>query len=940
MLLSKICDSMETVREIRMSSGGTVRIAAQKDSENSSQKKPKDSVQRTLEDSVGRNSVGFIRRNDERVDDIEITGISLDSRKVEKGFLFVCLKGLETDGHKYIENAVNAGAVAVVYSEPLEKLFRGSGQREICYIKVEDTHRELAVAADAFYGSPSLDMTMFAVTGTNGKTTTASIISDVFSRHRVCGYMGTIALKYGKTIKKTSLTTPDPVEIQAALAEMREHGMQAAAMEVSSHGLAMRRTESIDFDCAVFTNLTYDHLDYHKTMDNYFDAKKTLFRGLKKNAVAVLNRDDEKTFSALAACSAAPYVSYGIDNEADYMALDLKLGKDGSEFTLRHMGRNYKVVTNLIAKYNIYNLLAAIAAMNRCGMSIEDMLPHLGCISQVDGRMDMVKAGQDYEVVIDYAHTPDGFEKIFEYAREVVSSDANIYAVFGSAGKRDRNKRKVMGEIAGKTADLVIVTEEDPRDESPERIADDIVEGINKIHGRAIKILDRKAAIEYAVDIAKPGDMVLILGKGTEDYMDYEDGKKFWEGDMEVAAGCVKKRLSPEPGGLSDEDAGPGRDPAGCKKMSMLSAETADTGNRVKKPMLFSPGPVMTSEKVRNALLHYDICHRSREFEKLYKRLCTKVLKIFDADDSYKSVLISGSGTAANEAVLSSVFRPGDKALLIRNGEFGDRLKQMLDQYKIPYADCRFEWGTQVDTEKVEQVLNEDPDITLIAMVYHETSSGMLNPAKKTGELADRYSKKYFLDCVSAAGGQKIEVAKNNVTFATTVGGKCIGAYPGSAIICFKEKAVQELDARMGKNVYLNLYRHYEKAQSSDQTPNTPNVNLFWALEAAIDEILSEGLDHRIERYRRCASVLREGMKNLGLKFLLPEDEMANTVTSVFLPEGKELDSFIEEMEKDGYTVYPGKNNFHEMNVFQVANMGEIYREDCMAFLRTLEKHI
>lgn len=892
---------METVREIRMSSGETVRIAAQKDSKNSSQRNPKDSVQRNSEDSVGRNPVGFIRRNDERVDDIEITGISLDSRKVEKGFLFVCLKGLETDGHKYIENAVNAGAVAVVYSEPLEKLFRGSGQREICYIKVEDAHRELAVAADAFYGSPSLDMTMFAVTGTNGKTTTASIISDVFSRYRACGYMGTIALKYGNTIKKTSLTTPDPVEIQAALAEMCEHGMQAAAMEVSSHGLAMRRTESIDFDCAVFTNLTYDHLDYHKTMDNYFDAKKTLFRGLKKNAVAVLNRDDEKTFSALAACSAAPYVSYGIDNEADYMALDLKLGKDGSEFTLRHMGRNYKVVTNLIAKYNIYNLLAAIAAMNRCGMSIEDMLPHLGCISQVDGRMDMVKAGQDYGVVIDYAHTPDGFEKIFDYAREVVSSDANIYAVFGSAGKRDRNKRKVMGEIAGKTADLVIVTEEDPRDESPERIADDIIEGINKIHGRAIKILDRKAAIEYAVYIAKPGDMVLILGKGTEDYMDYEDGKKFWEGDMEVAAGRVKKRLS---------------------------------------PVLFSPGPVMTSEKVRNALLHYDICHRSREFEKLYKRLCTKVLKIFDADDSYKSVLISGSGTAANEAVLSSVFRPGDKALLIRNGEFGDRLKQMLDQYKIPYADCRFEWGTQVDTEKVEQVLNEDPDITLIAMVYHETSSGMLNPAKKTGELADRYSKKYFLDCVSAAGGQKIEVAKNNVTFATTVGGKCIGAYPGSAIICFKEKAVQELDARMGKNVYLNLYRHYEKAQSSDQTPNTPNVNLFWALEAAIDEILSEGLDHRIERYRRCASVLREGMKNLGLKFLLPEDEMANTVTSVFLPEGKELDTFIEEMEKDGYTVYPGKNNFHEMNVFQVANMGEIYREDCMAFLRTLEKHI
>ncbi|MDY2959567.1 MAG: aminotransferase class V-fold PLP-dependent enzyme [Hornefia sp.] len=360
----------------------------------------------------------------------------------------------------------------------------------------------------------------------------------------------------------------------------------------------------------------------------------------------------------------------------------------------------------------------------------------------------------------------------------------------------------------------------------------------------------------------------------------------------------------------------------------------------MKQHMLFSPGPVNTAPNVREALMHYDICHRSREFEVLYKGLCEKTLKIFNADESYRSVVISGSGTSANESVLSSVFDEGDRALLIRNGEFGDRLKQILNQYGIEFVDCSFEWGTAVDPEKVEKAVKENPDVKLIAMVYHETSSGIINPISEIGHIAGAYNKEYFVDCVSAAGGQHVNVVENHVTYATTVGGKCLGAYPGSAIVCFKEDKVKGLNSNMGRNVYLNLFRHYEKAIRYNQTPNTPNVNIFWALDKALDNILEEGLEHLIRRYKECADIIRNGLRELGLSLLLPEELMANTVTSVFLPEDKNLEDFIINMESDGFTVYPGKEKFYEMNIFQIANMGEIYPENCRDFLKVLEKNI
>ena len=348
----------------------------------------------------------------------------------------------------------------------------------------------------------------------------------------------------------------------------------------------------------------------------------------------------------------------------------------------------------------------------------------------------------------------------------------------------------------------------------------------------------------------------------------------------------------------------------------------------------------MVKDNVRWSLLHYDICHRSKEFEAMFVDTQEKINKLFNADDNYYSVIVSGSGTSANETVLSSIFKPGDAVLLIRNGVFGERLLEILTKYQVPMVEAAFDWGTYPDVNVIEKLLKENPQVKVVAMVFHETSSGMINPVPEIGRLADKYGKMYSVDCVSAAAGQNIDVAENHITFATSVGGKCVGAYPGSAYVCFKEDVAKTLTPEMGKNVYLNLARHYQKAVDCNQTPNTPNVTLFWALDKAMENILTEGLDKQIARYRECAGILRKGMKDLGLRMLLPEEQMSNTVTSVFLPEGKDLESFLAAMEADGYTVYAGKGVFYEQNMFQVANMGEIYPEDCKKFLEVLAKNI
>ncbi len=359
------------------------------------------------------------------------------------------------------------------------------------------------------------------------------------------------------------------------------------------------------------------------------------------------------------------------------------------------------------------------------------------------------------------------------------------------------------------------------------------------------------------------------------------------------------------------------------------------------KPYLFSPGPVMVEEPVRAALSHYDICHRSPEFEELYANIQEKILRLFEADDSYCSVVVSGSGTSANETCLSSVFGPGDEALLLSNGEFGSRLYEILSKYKVPTHNLECGWGKLPDLEEAEKILKENSRITYICMVFHETSTGMINPVHQVGLLAKKYGKRYFVDCVSAAGGEHIDVVNNHIDLCTSVGGKCLGAYPGSAFVCGKESLMAALTPEQGKGVYLNLAKHYLMAKKCNQTPNTPNVTLFWALDAALDWALDrETLSGRIARYQECSKILRDGMREMGLRFLLPDEQMASTVTSVFLPEGKDVTAFVAELSDEGYTVYPGKGKYFELNMFQVATMGAIYPDDCKKFLTVLKRHI
>lgn len=353
----------------------------------------------------------------------------------------------------------------------------------------------------------------------------------------------------------------------------------------------------------------------------------------------------------------------------------------------------------------------------------------------------------------------------------------------------------------------------------------------------------------------------------------------------------------------------------------------------MSKTMLFSPGPVMVREDVRQTLTHYDICHRSPEFEEMFADTQEKILRLFGADQSYYSVIVSGSGTSANETCLSSLFREGEAVLAIHNGMFGERLIEIIDKYRVPMVDCGFPWSVYPDVKRIDELLAAHPEVKVVAMVFHETSTGMINPVHEVGRLCEKHGKLLFVDCVSAGGGEFIDVVGNNIAVCTSVGGKCLGAFPGSAYVCARKSLFESLTAQQCKNVYLSLYKHYQSAVSSRQTPNTPNVNLFWPLNRALTNLLeTETLAGRIERYRRCASIIREGLRVMGLRMLLDE-HLSNTVTSVFLPGGVDAAAFIAAMEKKGYTFYIGKGDYAKQGMIQVANMGEIYERDCRSML-------
>ena len=472
--------------------------------------------------------------------DLEITDLMSDSRLTCPGGLFFCVKGLSFDGHKYIQEAKKHGAVAVVYSDELEEF-----DTDLVYIRVDNVLDVLNQVAEKFYGYPSRYMRVLGVTGTNGKSTIAMIERYLIERFIPCGYIGTIGIFYGDKAEEEHLTTPDVVELNQVLHRMKEEGMEAVTLEVSSQGLDRNRVNSIHFACATFTNLTQDHFDYHLNFENYFSAKMRLFTMIDKDTPAVINIDDPYGKRFLEGTTGRP-VTYAIDHEADYTASKVRLYPDNTTFTLKHDGKEYAVKSNLAAKFDVYNLVAALASIHEAlGFELEDLIPYCETIPQVAGRVEQISEGQPFHVIVDYAHTPDGIQKFLEFCRTVTPKGNRLIAVFGSAGGRDAAKRSEMGKIASQYCNVIIFTSEDPRFEDPEQIAKQLASGITN-NCTTMTIVDRYEAIRQGIELASANDTVVILGKGDETYMSVRGVSEEWMGDNNAAKEIIQKYFMSE----------------------------------------------------------------------------------------------------------------------------------------------------------------------------------------------------------------------------------------------------------------------------------------------------------------------------------------------------------------------------------------------------------
>ena len=460
--------------------------------------------------------------------DVNIENIMVDSRKKFDNSIFFCLVGLTVDGHDFIDKAIDNGATAIVYSKEIENKLDN-----ITYIKVDDTTSALNDFANYFYGEPSHKMKIYGVTGTNGKTTISYVTYDLLNKlNTKAGYIGTLGYEYDRQMHDQYFTTPNINDLHMMLKEMMDVDCKAVAIEISSQGLDLHRTDSVDIDVAAYTNLTHDHLDYHKTYENYFNAKARLFENMKKDGIATINVDDEYGKKMIDRCSCR-VVTYGIDNDADYKANNLKLFEDHSEFDLVYKGNTYFINTNMVAKFNILNLLAVISCLVETGYKLQDIIPLLTSINAVPGRCMHINEGQDFTVLVDYAHTPDGFVKILDYAKAITPSDKKILVVFGLRGSGDEEKRPECGKIVDDYCDEIILTCDDNHFEPIDSILDGIASGIKK-HGY-VRFPLRDQAIEYAINRCQSGDTLCILSKGIETFYKVNEDKIPYEGDDKVA---------------------------------------------------------------------------------------------------------------------------------------------------------------------------------------------------------------------------------------------------------------------------------------------------------------------------------------------------------------------------------------------------------------------
>ena len=461
---------------------------------------------------------------------VEVTSLAFDDREVMPGTMFFCVPGFQRDGHNFAPMAVAAGAAALVVERPL-----GLGVPEIL---VPSVRAAMGPAASRFNRDPSSSVKVAGVTGTNGKTTSAYLIRSLLEASGMaCGLLGTVeSIVAGRPLDAVR-TTPEAIELQALLAQMRDGGDKAAAIEVSSHALDLGRADGTTFAASVFTNLTQDHLDYHGSMEAYWQAKRRLFVELPCG-VPVVNIDDPYGRSLADELGGA--VTIGLGSGADWSADGLTTGLLGSAFRVTSPCGQASIETRLPGEFNVRNVLGAMAAAVALGVSFDDVVAAVPAAARVPGRFEPVDRGQPFAVLVDYAHTPDSLENVIAAARHI--TERRVICLVGCGGDRDRTKRPLMGEIAARDSDLAVITSDNPRSEDPEAIVSEVAAGADLANRPYETVIDRRAAIERTIEVAEPGDVVLIAGKGHEQGQEFEEGRKIPFDDRVVAAEALGNR--------------------------------------------------------------------------------------------------------------------------------------------------------------------------------------------------------------------------------------------------------------------------------------------------------------------------------------------------------------------------------------------------------------
>lgn len=461
---------------------------------------------------------------------VEVSGISYNSKTTKQGDIFICLVGENTDGHEYAQMAIDNGAVALLVERPVDI--------KIPQVVVRNTRHKIADIADRFYSRPSLGLNLIGITGTNGKTTVTHLMQKIFEENnQKCALIGTLGYKLSSNgeYRDAKHTTPQAPELQAMLRMIKDvEKIDNVVMEVSSHALEQNRVGGCRFDGAILTNLTQDHLDYHITMENYFEAKSILFKNLKEDNFAVINVDDDygEKFLNVVPEDVKIY-TYGITEDADIMAKGIDFSLNGAEFTLVVKGKEYNVSLHMNGMFSVYNVLAAITASVAIGIEVEVALKALENIKGVAGRFEVV--AKKPLVIVDYAHTPDGLENVLNSAKEITPKEGNLICLFGCGGDRDATKRPKMGAIAEKIADKVVITSDNPRSEDPQQIITDILAGLKSVNPDKVSVeIDRGRAIELLKSISHNNDVIVIAGKGHEDYQILKDRTIHFD-DREVA---------------------------------------------------------------------------------------------------------------------------------------------------------------------------------------------------------------------------------------------------------------------------------------------------------------------------------------------------------------------------------------------------------------------